>query len=189
MPEKIKPIIDAVVPLPPESLRKIQELAEFSLFEKGEMISRLGQPNQLEYFVIDGVCKSYLLSPDGEEITLSFFMSNSILSPFTTRSQNGVSIINLRALTRMEIATIDAFAFENLMVDDLAVRHFGNTVLRNELMNKVQKEIGFASLTAQKRLQNMRALYPNLENLVPHTDIASYLGITNVSLSRLRSQS
>jgi hypothetical protein len=59
-------------------------------------------------------------------------------------------------------------------------------VLRAELLKKVQKEIGMASLAGKERLLQFRKEFPMLENLVPHTDIATYLGITNITLSRLR---
>jgi hypothetical protein len=72
------------------------------------------------------------------------------------------------------------------MVDNLEVRRFGNMVLLAELQKKVEKEISLASLTASERLQVFRKEYPGFENIVPHAAIATYLGITNVSLSRLR---
>jgi CRP-like cAMP-binding protein len=84
------------------------------------------------------------------------------------------------------LASIDANIFAELMVNNLEIRNFGNQVLRNELACKVDKEIGLASLTAKERLIKLREQFPLLENLVPHTDIATYLGITNISLSRLR---
>lgn len=56
-------------------------------------------------------------------------------------------------------------------------------------MSKVEKEIALASFKGKDRLLLLRKNYPNIENLIPHTDIASYLGITNISLSRLRTQS
>ncbi|MDP7645796.1 MAG: glycosyltransferase family 2 protein, partial [Candidatus Peribacteraceae bacterium] len=60
---------------------------------------------------------------------------------------NGASIMTGLSNARGEwIATIDADEFEKLMVEDLEIRHFGNSVLRNELMQKVQKEIALASL-------------------------------------------
>jgi CRP-like cAMP-binding protein len=105
-------------------------------------------------------------------------VSGSILSPSTTRNKEGKSIVNIRALTDVEIATINAEEFEKLMIEDLEIRHFGNEVLRNELMEKVQKEIALASLRGKDRLQLLRDKFPNIENLVPHSDIASYLGIT-----------
>ena len=138
--------------------------------------------------MLDGICRSFLLNPEGEKVTISFFAENSILSPFTTRTQNGRSSINFEALTAVKLGEMDAQAFEQLMVENLEIREFGNTVLRNELRDKVEKEIGMASLTAKERLINFREKYPGLENLIPHPTISSYLGITNISLSRLRNK-
>jgi CRP-like cAMP-binding protein len=189
MHDKIRPIINSLASISNKAIEKIQDLIQFVNIEKGELITKVGQRNNLEYFVIQGICKSFLYNPEGEEITLSFFMSNSIISPFTTRNKDGKSLLNIRCLMAMEVATFNADEFEKLMIDDLEIRHFGNAVLRNELMMKVQKEIGLASLPGRTRLQILRTQYPNIENLIPHYDIASYLGITTVSLSRLRAQS
>ena len=187
--DKISPIINSATSMSSKSMGKIKDLVQYVNIEKGELLTKVGQRNNLEYFIIQGICKSFLYNPEGEEISLSFFMPNSIISPYTTRSNDGKSIINIRSLTNVEVAIINAEKFEQLMIDDLEIRHFGNTVLRNELMEKVQKEIGLASLAGKIRLQNLRAKFPNIENLIPHSDIASYLGITTISLSRLRTQS
>jgi hypothetical protein len=56
-------------------------------------------------------------------------------------------------------------------------------------MAKVEKEIALASLKGKDRLLLLRKNYPNIENCIPHADIASYLGITTISLSRLRTKS
>jgi CRP-like cAMP-binding protein len=189
MSDRIAPIINSVAAMSANALSRIQDLVQYIPFEKGELIAEVGQRNRSEYFVIEGICKSFLPSPEGEEVTLSFFVSNSIISPYTARHIDGKSIINIRALTHVEAAVIDAEEFEKLMIDDLEIRHFGNAALRNELMEKVQKEIGMASLLGKSRLQNLRSKYPNIENQIPHADIASYLGITTISVSRLRSQS
>lgn len=188
MKDKIGEIIRSVTNISSTSVQSIIDLSTVSTLEKGELISKVGRRNGMEYFVIDGICKSYLHNQDGDEVTLSFFMSGSVISPHTTRVRNESSLINLRALTPVVVAAVDAHAFEELMVHNLEIRHFGNTVLRNELMDKVEKEIGLASLTAKSRLEIMRRRYPNLENLIPHSDIASYLGITTISLSRIRGQ-
>ena len=81
---------------------------------------------------------------------------------------------------------MDAKKFESLMIENIEIRNFANTVLQNELRIRVDKEIGLASLSAKERLIVFRTLYKSLENRIPHTEIASYLGITNISLSRLR---
>jgi CRP-like cAMP-binding protein len=189
MYDQVAAIINSVSPISSKSLAKIQELVEIMDIKKGGPITSVGQNNNLEYFVLEGICKSFLFTPEGEDVTISFFMRGSIISPSTTRNKDGKSIVNIRALTDVGIATMNAEKFEQLMVEDLEIRHFGNTVLRNELMVKVQKEIALASLKGKDRLQLLRDNFPNIENLVPHADIASYLGITTISLSRLRTQS
>jgi len=186
---KIIPIINSVTSISDKSLRKINDLVEYIYIKKGELITTVGQKNNREYFLIEGICKSFLNTPEGESVTISFFMSNSIISPSTTRNKQGTSILNIQALTDVEIATINATEFEKLMIEDLEIRDFGNSVLRNELEAKIQKEIALASLKGKDRLLLLRKNYPNIENLISHIDIASYLGITTISLSRLRTQS
>jgi CRP-like cAMP-binding protein len=189
MHDKLNHIIKSVSPTSDQSLTKIKDLVEYVSFKKGDIITSVGQRNNLEYFVLDGICKSFLTTPEGESVTISFFMASSIISPSTTRNQKGRSILNLQALTDVEIATINANEFEKLMIEDLEIREFGNSVLRNELMAKVQKEIALASLKGKERLVLLRKNYPNIENQISHADIASYLGITTISLSRLRTKS
>lgn len=182
----MKNIINGVFPVSEKSFQEIDRLLKFETFEKGELFIQRNKRNIKEYFILSGVCKSYLINPDGDEITISLFTENSILSPHQTRTPNNISNLYFKALTNLELASINAKEFENLMIENIEIRAFANTVLQNELMLKVEKEIGLASLTAKERLIEFRNKYKILENLIPHTDIASYLGITTISLSRLR---
>ena len=182
----IKELINSIFPISVNSINEIEDILEFKSVHKGDTFIKRNKRNTNEYFIHEGICRSYLVSPEGEEITLSFFTSNSILSPFSTRTKEEVSLLNFQALTDVRLSSMNAYEFEELMINNLEIRRFGNAVLRNELARKVDKEIGLASLTAKERLLKFREQYPMLENLIPHTDIASYLGITNISLSRLR---
>lgn len=182
----VKNIINKISPISDKSFLEIERLLEFEFYEKGETFISKNKPNNNEYFALSGICKSFLINPEGEEITISFFVENSILSPHSTRVSNNISSHYFKALTNLEVASINAVAFEKLMINNLEIRDFGNAVLQQELQSKVDKEIGLASFTAKERLIAFRQKYKGLENLIPHTDIASYLGITNISLSRLR---
>ncbi len=184
--EMINKIVNSIYPLSKKSLEDINSLIKVEYLKKGETFIKRNKRNIKEYFLLEGVCRSYLINPNGNEITITFFMNNSILSPYTTRTQKEISLLNFEALTDMKVASFNAKEFEKLMVDNLEIREFGNSVLRKELSQKVDKEIGLVSLAAKERLQKFREQFPMLENLVSHSVIASYLGITNVSLSRLR---
>ncbi len=172
-----------------KSLREIQLLCQKEQVQAGRDFIRLSENNKYEYFLIQGVVRSYLLSPEGDEITLSFYESCSILSPQVTRTHQSQSLLNFHALTDCELIKMEAAGFEKLIEVDLEIRNFANSVLRHELMQKVNKEIRLASWTARERLEQFRKDFHMLENIIPHPMIASYLGITNVSLSRLRKNS
>jgi CRP-like cAMP-binding protein len=182
----IKAIFDEVYPVSPRSLGLITDLLSYSAVAQGEVFIPRGRANASEYFVLEGICRSYLLNPDGEEVTISFFQGPAVLSPHITRTAKGLSQLHFQAITELEIAAFSAEGLLELMIQHLDIRFFANTVLRNELIRKVNKEIGLASYTAKERLLQFRETHDGLENLVPHAMIASYLGITTVTLSRLR---
>ena len=184
--ERTRPLVNKVSPVSEGSLDLMSDLILVEVYEKGDVFIDRGKKNNKEYFVFEGVCRSFLLSPEGEEVTISYFLEGSILSPNKTRTANQISHLNFQALTKLTVASFNADKFEQLMIDHIDIREFGNMVLQNELLAKVEKEIGLASLNAKVRLILFREKYHFLENLISHADIASYLGITNISLSRLR---
>jgi CRP-like cAMP-binding protein len=186
--KNIEDIINSIYPVSGHSLNQIIDLVEYREYKKGSCFIEKGTHNYHEYFLMEGICRSFLLNPEGEEITIAFFNPGSVLSPFVTRTVEGISNLNFQALTDIKMGVMDASKFLSLMVDHVDAREFGNMVLKIELKNKVEKEIGHASLTAKERLLKFREQFSLLENLVPHTTIASYLGITRISLSRLRKE-
>lgn len=184
--ERSRLLVNKVSPVSEGSLDLMSDLIVIEVYEKGDMIIDRGKKNNKEYFVYEGVCRSFLLSPEGEEVTISYFLEGGVLSPNKTRTANQISHLNFQALTKVTLASLNADKFEQLMINHIDIREFGNMVLQNELLAKVEKEIALASLNAKERLILFREKYHFLENLISHVDIASYLGITNISLSRLR---
>lgn len=179
-------IINDIHAISNRSLEAIEKLAEIETWAKKEIFIEKDKPNQKEYFVLEGIVRSFVLNPNGEEISISFFGPQSVISPFVSRTKNGKSQFSFQALSNTKLAVMDAKAFENLRLNNIELRNFAFLVLQNELLRKVDKEIGLASLKAKDRLIKFRNEFPQLESLIPHPHIASYLGITNISLSRLR---
>lgn len=182
----LRQLVDRIYPISSQSMGKLEELCKSEKHLKGTTFIGRNRPDSNEYFVVDGICRSYLVTPEGEDITISFYPASSVLAPYIIRTKNGISNMYFQASTDIELISLDAGAFEKLMIENLEIRNFGNAVLKNELEAKVRKEIGLTSLTAKERLLQFRQDFHMLENLVPHGEIASYLGITTISLSRLR---
>jgi CRP-like cAMP-binding protein len=142
--------------------------------------------NEYEYLLLEGVCQTYILGHDGEEVTLNFFQGPTVLTPNIIRSSSGKSILNARLLTNGIMARLPVQLFGKLIEDNQEIRAFANTVLQQELIHKTKKEVQSATLSADKRLQLLRDQFPKLENQVSQKHIASYLGISPESLSRIR---
>ena len=184
----ITAIIEKRQPMSAASKKLFSDLVEYHPLSKGTTFIRNGKVDSSEYFLLEGICRSFVSNEEGELISIAFFQDQSVLTPHIIRTAEGVSNISFEALTDCLVGRVDAEAFLQLMIDNLEIRTFANTILKEELIAKVSKEINLASKSAKNRLLAFRQTYHNLENLVPNEMIATYLGITRISLSRLRKE-
>jgi len=184
--ERTRPIVNKVSPVSERSLELMSDLIIVEVYEKGDVFIDRGKKNNKEYFVYEGVCRSFLLNPEGEEVTISYFLEGGVLSPNKTRTANQISHLNFQALTKVTLASLNADKFEQLMINHIDIREIGNMVLQNELLAKVEKEIALASLNAKERLMLFKEKYHFLENLISHVDRAYSMGIKNIFLSNHR---
>ncbi|MCA0366218.1 MAG: Crp/Fnr family transcriptional regulator [Bacteroidetes bacterium] len=182
----MKQFFKEIFPVTQTSITDIEEKIEFVDLNKGTVFIEKDKINKKEYLLFSGICKSFLFNADGDEVTLSFYSGNAVLTPHTIRTQHNKSLLYFKTLTPCRLGLIDAENFIALMYTHEDIKNFANQILKNELMTKLEKEIGLLSLSAADRLKNFRVKHTNFENLIPHTDIASYLGITSISISRLR---
>ena len=182
----ISDIINSYYSISNNSIKAIVELVEIQKISKETTFIKMNSCNDYEYFLLEGICRSYIANQEGEDITISFFQDKTVLTPNVARTYNTFSTLNFEALTDIEIARFKAIDLVNLIKERSELRNFANEVLQRELVSKSSKEIYNASLSAKERLMKFRNQFKLLENLVPHPKIASYLGITNISLSRLR---
>ena len=145
-----------------------------------------GTKNNSEYILIEGVLHRYNISDKGDIVTTGFYMSGAVVTPHFARTYEGKSIFTLQSLTDTVIAEIPVGELDNLRYANNEFGKFGQRIIEAELVRTFYNELVFRSCNAEERLLTMRKQFPNLENLVPLNIIASFLGITNVSFSRLR---
>lgn len=173
----------------------ISSTASKKLFKDKSVIKELPKNNNIfleqkkndyEYFLISGVTHRYNISDKGEIVTTGFYMENSIITPHFARTNKNKSIFSLQSLTDIVLVEIPVIELNNLRNSNKEFQVFGQKTIEAELTKTFYNEVVFRSYSAKERLLELRKQCPNLENLIHHNIIASYLGITNVSFSRLR---
>lgn len=164
-------------------------LANSSLeqIDKGDIIVRPERICRNLRFVVSGIYRTYQ-TIDAKEIT-SYFNTknrNPFLASFVSLLTEQVGKETIECLVPGNVIAIPYSAWTKLYESSLALNQFGrkmaefNYVLAMERIESLQIDV------AQDRYSAFLKVYPNLMNQIPHHYIASYLGITPESLSRVR---
>jgi len=159
------------------------------IMDPKQQLFAAGDQGGMEYFVTQGILRTYALNPDGEEVTTGFFVAPCALTPSISRDLDNVSQLCCDALTATTLARLDGRLLIESMMQHQPMQRWGDAVMRSELTRRMRREIALATFTAKQRLEEFRKDYPELEDQISHSMIASYLGMTPVTLSRLRNSS
>ncbi len=149
-------------------------------------IIRQNDCDSREIIVLEGHLASTICDHDGKEVCVGLYVGPSVVTPAIARTREGRSLVSITATTEAKIARIDSDRLTELMIASEPIRDWANGVLRGALSQKADREWCLAALGGADRLAWFRETYPGFEDIFNHALIASFLGITPVTLSRLR---
>lgn len=185
MIEQFKAYLQKRVTLTDEQFGLISNKLKVKSFEKNEMILMKGEVSSHGYFVLSGLLRCYSIDAKGKTHVIQFAPEQWWLSDrnamFSEASDFFIDAIEPTQAVVMPRDFINEAAKHVPCMYDL-----NSTMLHNSI-RFMQKRINMLlSATAEERYLNFIQLYPNLTLRVPQWMIASYLGITPESLSRVR---
>lgn len=153
---------------------------------KHEHLMREGDDPDGSGIVIDGVVREYYLHADGTEHTRGFAQRGDAFGSLSDALQGRRSAVFVRAESKTRVVFISWSRVVALAAKSLAWERLAADIVKDLYLRKSLREYELLALDAMGRYQSLRKRMPELEKKVPATLIASYLGITNVHLSRLR---
>lgn len=165
--------------------KKFGELSSLVNYKKKSLILHEGATENFVYYIHSGVI-AMIANNDGAEICHSFCFENAYFSSyvsFITRTPSVYTIVVLQD------ALIEKISYDNLQRGyRVSNEHQKNGRLLAEQLYIRESKRTFSLITenAEQRYINFLTVHPNAFQLLPQKYIASYLGITPVSLSRLR---
>lgn len=181
-------IAGSIAPLDRDAFEPVLSAMRCASHEPGELVITAGEREPQEYFVLSGILKTFVGDAQGREATLAFHVGPCALTPSIARVADERSRVNCIAMTRTRVAGFPSVALMQCMLRSPSIQRWGDTVLRAELVRRADREWALAALSAAERLLQFRREYAGLEDAIAHHHIASYLGITPVTLSRVRAQ-
>jgi len=152
---------------------------------KNDFWIKQGEVSNEFAFVCDGILRVFH-EFDGEEITLQFVFPRSFAASLSSLAYNMPSQWNMQALTDCKLLLIEREKHHETMFKYAkALSVYENQFLK-AFVNMESRLLSFLHLSAEQRFQKLFYEQPEIFNLVPLKHIASSLGITAETLSRLR---
>ena len=188
METHLKAIEDFMTELPDKDREVLVDAFEIRNWPVGSYLSSQGERDENEYFLLSGRARSVVTDAQGTEVTLNLYAAPTVMTPNMARTSGGFALVDIEILDDAVAATMPAARLMDLMVNFESIREWGNNIMRAELTRKVEREWCLAALSAQQRLEWFRKVHPGYEALFAHFHIASYLGMTPVTLSRARNR-
>ena len=171
-----------------ESIQSILKSCTIKRVKKDEFLLRENEHCKHTFFVESGLIRQYSIDDKGKEHTISFAPENWFVSDRESVFFNEASAYYIQALEDSEVVMMDADFFLKLSEEIPSFTDFNNKLLHNHIRH-LQKRINMLlSASAKQRYLEFVAMYPDTLLRVPQTMIASYLGITPESLSRVRKE-
>jgi CRP-like cAMP-binding protein len=153
---------------------------------KRELLLRTGEISHCETFIVKGLLRAYTIDKSGYEHVVMFAMEDWWISDLYSFLTQTPSTQNIDALEDTEVLQIEKQDLERLYVQVPKFDRFFRILLQNAFVANQQRILASISQTAEEQYSAFIKKYPSLEQRVPQHQVASYLGITPETISRIR---
>jgi CRP-like cAMP-binding protein len=177
------------VTLEPHEVQAILELFTSRKFRKHQYIAQEGDFVRHENFIVKGLTRTYEVDEKGQEHITQFGIEDWWIGDIYAFLTQTPTRINIDCLEDTEVMQITR-ANQELLFERVPKmeRHF-RIMIQNAYVASISRISSTLTKSAAQRYEEFKDRYPHIEQRVPNHQVASYLGITPQSLSRIRSKS
>lgn len=169
-------------------LEQCLSFQEVKNFKKGVYLLQEGDICKYAYFVEKGLLRAYFIDDKGKEHLLQFAPEGWFIADHDSMYYRKPSAYFIQALEDTTAYQLNDDFFEHLARGNQAFSQFNTKLLHNHISHLQKRIIQLISATAEDRYLSFTQMYPDILLRVPQTMVASYLGITPESLSRIRKE-
>lgn len=155
-------------------------------YDTGEFLSKEGDKSPYVFFVEEGLLRKYGTDEKGKEHILQFGPENWFVTNRESSYMNKPAHFFIQALEKSRVLLLEEAFFTRLGEEVTGFNAFNTRLLHNHIYAQNKRIYELLSATAEERYLSFIRTYPDILLRVPQWMVASYLGITPESLSRVR---
>ena len=176
------------ISISPEIENKLNEIIKERHLVKGEQILADNSLKKEHIFIVSGCLRSFFKTEDGKEHTIQFAIKNWWISDYITLYTNNKSIVSIESVTHSKILVIDNSKINEFYDEYPQFETFQRKNFEKRIAALQNRILSLLTLSASKKYHQFIKDYADFEKIIPNYQIASYLGITPQSLSRIRKE-
>ncbi len=156
--------------------------------KKGDFLLKEGKISSHYWFIETGIARSYAIDVDGNDISTNFYSVGDIVIDWPSFFLRNPTKENIQALTDCVCWQLDFDTFQKLFHSNEAFREQGRTTLVGSYFALKSHSIAMITDPAKDRYKKLLQERPLIAQNVSLKQLATYLGITDTSLSRIRKE-
>lgn len=154
--------------------------------KKDEFFLKEGNESLEVGIVLNGVFRSFYIDKNGDDITKYFYAEKSLLFSYFAYLTRKPSSYYIQAIEDSCILVAKVSDFEKIVDGNYELLLLYKKLLDEVIVMKEEHACSFKLLNSGQRYEEFKKKYPGLENRIKQHQLASYLGVTPVSLSRIK---
>lgn len=155
---------------------------------KNDILLSNGKNSQVSYFVKKGCLRLYYIDEEGKDITRYIAFENQFATELVSFISNEPAQETIQVIEDSELLYITHDDFRHLMRSIPKWREFYTRYLEKAYVNNSKRLISFTTLDASERYKQLFQINPNIVKRLPNKIVASYINISQETLSRIKSK-
>lgn len=177
--------IEKIVPLTDDEFAFVLSHFTSKKLKKHQFLIQEGEPVPYAYFVVSGLLKLVHTDASGKEHIVSFAMEDWWESDFQAFHNRAVATMSLNCLEDTEVFCLTLEDYKSLCSQLQKMQYFFLEKANRGHIGSQQRILSLITSNAKERYEQLLKRYPSLLQRVPKSMIASYLGVSRETLSRL----
>ena len=186
--DNIETYLSEILEIPKEAITTCSGFYVSKKVAKNEFLLREGEICLDTFFVEKGLLRMYSLDKNGKEHVIQFAPENWLISDRSSLNFNEKSKFYIEAIEDTEVFILGNDFFTKMIENYPHIAERNDLLLQKHIRNLQNRVNSLLADTAEERYMNFIKMYPDILLRVPQWMVASYLGITPESLSRVRKE-